>query len=42
MCSLDGYGKFHLFGCDHEARINIGYSIDEIRDQFENSGGYIP
>ena len=43
MCSLDGYGKYHLFGCDHEIRIrmlkSLGYDIEQA---LENCGGYIP
>lgn len=42
MCSQDGYGKYFLFGCDHEMRINVGWSIEDFRDQLENCGGYIP
>lgn len=42
MCSKDGYGKFHLFGCDHDMRIAVGWSIEEFRDFLENCGGYIP
>jgi len=42
MCSKDGVGKFHLYGCDHDMRVNVGWSIEEFRDHFENCGGYIP
>ena len=38
----DGYGKYHLFKEDHEARIQLGWIIEEFRDQFENCGGYVP
>ena len=40
MCSKDGYGKYHLFGCDHKMRIVIGYEI--FRDLLEDCGGYKP
>ena len=40
MCSKDGYGKFHLFGCDHNARARSG--VKEIDEILENCGGYIP
>lgn len=44
MCSRDGYGKYHLFGCDHNARIDIIYNLkdDTIIDTLENCGGHIP
>jgi len=42
MCSRDGYGEFHLFGCDHKVRMEVGYGIPKFRDHFENCGGHIP
>ena len=40
MCSRDGYGKFHLFGCDHITRSRLGGK--EIDELLENCGGCRP
>ena len=42
MCSKDGHGKYHLWGCDHKMRVILLLSIPEGQEYLENCGGYIP
>lgn len=44
MCSLDGVGKYWLYGCDHDMRVRLIYScnIEDAINHLENCGGHIP
>lgn len=38
----NGFGKYHFFGSDHHARYCLAIGIDDIIDQLDNCGGYVP
>ncbi len=44
MCSIDGHGKYFLYGCDHDMRVDMIYrgNFEEGINYLENCGDYIP